>query len=64
MGDNCGCGSRALRSSCEEHRLFERSHLTRGRQPPPRAVQVELDLLRQRRALREFGGDPSPDAAT
>ncbi len=47
----------------EEHRLLERS------EPGPEdsrrlaALQAELDqcwdLLRQRRALREFGGDPS-----
>jgi hypothetical protein len=47
----------------EEHRLLERSEL--GPEPSRRltALQTELDqcwdLLRQRRALREFGGDPS-----
>jgi hypothetical protein len=48
----------------EEHRLFERGEL--GTDDDSRrlaALQTELDqcwdLLRQRRALREYGGDPS-----
>ena len=47
----------------EEHRLFDRGEL--GDEDTKRlgAVQVELDrlwdLLRQRRARREFGDDPS-----
>jgi hypothetical protein len=47
----------------EEHRLLERS--ARGPEESRRlaGLQAELDqcwdLLRQRRALREFGGDPS-----
>jgi hypothetical protein len=47
----------------EEHKLFEAGELTPEEQHRLTAVQVELDqcwdLLRQRRALREFGGDPS-----
>jgi hypothetical protein len=47
----------------EEHKLFERGELTADEQHRLAALQVELDqcwdLLRQRRALREFGGDPS-----
>jgi hypothetical protein len=47
----------------EEHRLFERGELSADEQHRLAALQVELDqcwdLLRQRRALREFGGDPS-----
>jgi Protein of unknown function (DUF2630) len=51
----------------EEHRLLERSE--RGAEDTRRlaALQAELDqcwdLLRQRRALREFGGDPSQASA-
>ena len=46
----------------EEHRLHEqRAHLTADRNRLAQ-VQVELDqcwdLLRQRRALRDVGGDP------
>jgi hypothetical protein len=47
----------------EEHRLFERPQLSDEDSRRLAAIQVELDrywdLLRQRRALREFGGDPS-----
>jgi 5,10-methylenetetrahydrofolate reductase len=47
----------------EEHKLFERGELSDQETRRLAAVQVELDqcwdLLRQRRALREFGGDPS-----
>jgi len=47
----------------EEHKLFDREHLTSEENHRLTALQVELDqcwdLLRQRRALREFGGDPS-----
>jgi hypothetical protein len=47
----------------EEHKLFERGELTPEESHRLAALQVELDqcwdLLRQRRALREFGGDPS-----
>ena len=46
----------------EEHKLFERAELTAEENHRLVALQVELDqcwdLLRQRRALREFGGDP------
>jgi hypothetical protein len=46
----------------EEHRLFERGELSPEDAHRLAAVQVELDqywdLLRQRRALREFGNDP------
>ena len=47
----------------EEHSLFERGQLSDEESRRLAAVQVELDqcwdLLRQRRALREFGGDAS-----
>jgi hypothetical protein len=47
----------------EEHRLFERGELGAEDSRRLATVQTELDqcwdLLRQRRALREFGGDPS-----
>jgi len=47
----------------EEHRLFERGELNPEESSRLSAVRTELDqcwdLLRQRRALREFGGDPS-----
>ena len=55
----------------EEHRLYEHSTAGRGLSDADhqrlRAVEVALDqcwdLLRQRRARREFGGDPSGAAA-
>jgi hypothetical protein len=47
----------------EEHRLLERGELEPGDSHRLAVLQTELDrywdLLRQRRALREFGGDPS-----
>jgi hypothetical protein len=47
----------------EEHRLFEQGELAPDKSKRLTQVQVELDqcwdLLRQRRALRETGGDPS-----
>jgi hypothetical protein len=47
----------------EEHRLFEEGELEAAKSKRLKDVQVELDqcwdLLRQRRALRETGGDPS-----
>ena len=47
----------------EEHRLFERGSLPADENRRPKALQVELDqcwdLLRQRRAAREFGRDPA-----
>ena len=47
----------------EEHRLFERGELPPEESKRLAQVQVELDqcwdLLRQRRAKREFGDDPS-----
>jgi uncharacterized protein DUF2630 len=47
----------------EEHRLFERGDLPAEDNHRLASIQVELDqywdLLRRRRALREFGGDPS-----
>ena len=47
----------------EEHALFGRSELSQEESHRLGALQAELDqcwdLLRQRRALREFGGDPS-----
>ena len=47
----------------EEHRLFEEGELEAAQSKRLKDVQVELDqcwdLLRQRRALRETGGDPA-----
>jgi hypothetical protein len=47
----------------EEHRLFDRGELSPEETHRLAAVQAELDqlwdLLRQRRAKREFGLDPS-----
>ena len=47
----------------EEHRLFEQGNLSDEATARLKEVQVELDqcwdLLRQRRAARETGGDPS-----
>lgn len=47
----------------EEHRLFEQGHVSDDERRRLSALQAELDqcwdLLCQRRALREFGGDPS-----
>ncbi len=47
----------------EEHRLFEKKELSPEEGKRLSDVQVHLDqcwdLLRQRRALRETGGDPS-----
>ena len=47
----------------EEHRLFEQGHVSDDERRRLSALQAELDqcwdLLRQRRALREFGGDAS-----
>ena len=47
----------------EEHRLFDSAELAPEQSKRLADVQVELDqcwdLLRQRRALRETGGDPS-----
>lgn len=46
----------------EEHALYARFDRTPEEQERLRRIQVELDqswdLLRQRRALREFGDDP------
>lgn len=51
------------RRVAEEHRLFEQGSLPPDSTKRLADVQVELDqcwdLLRQRRALRETGGDPS-----
>ena len=47
----------------EEHRLFDHGELSDEQKKRLVEVQTELDrywdLLRQRRALREFGRDPS-----
>jgi hypothetical protein len=47
----------------EEHRLFDQGSLDPDQSKRLATVQAELDqcwdLLRQRRALRETGGDPS-----
>ena len=49
------------RLAAEEHELFEREALEDAQSKRLAAIQVELDqcwdLLRQRRALREFGQD-------
>lgn len=49
------------RLAAEEHALFERNSLKEREQKRLASIQVELDqcwdLLRQRRALREFGQD-------
>lgn len=46
----------------EEHALYEQGTLSDGDRQRLRTLEVELDqcwdLLRQRRARREFGGDP------
>ena len=46
----------------EEHRLYGQSTLSEADRQRLKTVQIELDqcwdLLRQRRALREFGEDP------
>jgi hypothetical protein len=51
------------RLTAEEHALFERASLDEAEHKRLAALQLELDqcwdLLRQRRALREFGEDPS-----
>ena len=47
----------------EEHRLFDHGELNDEQKKRLAQVQAELDrywdLLRQRRALREFGRDPA-----
>ena len=49
------------RLTAEEHALFERASLDAAEHKRLAAIQLELDqcwdLLRQRRALREFGKD-------
>ena len=54
---------RITRLADEEHKLFAREELSQEESRRLAALQVELDqcwdLLRQRRALREFGNDPS-----
>lgn len=51
------------RLATEEHALFERNSLEEGERKRLAAIEGELDrcwdLLRQRRALREFGQDPA-----
>jgi hypothetical protein len=46
----------------QEHRLMEQGSLAESDQQQLSSIQVQLDqcwdLLRQRRALRETGGDP------
>jgi len=46
----------------EEHELYEQATLSQADRERLESVQLELDqywdLLRQRRALREFGRDP------
>ena len=47
----------------EEHRMYERGKLSDADRVRLKEITVELDqlwdLLRQRRALREFGKDPN-----
>ncbi len=47
----------------EEHRLYNQGQLDEKDRSHLESIQVELDqcwdLLRQRRALREFGQDPN-----
>jgi len=47
----------------EEHRMYERGKLSDADRIRLKEISVELDqlwdLLRQRRALREFGKDPN-----
>ncbi len=51
------------RLAAEEHSLFEKESLADGERKRLADLQTQLDqcwdLLRQRRALRETGGDPS-----
>jgi hypothetical protein len=51
------------RLAAEEHGLFEKEALADEERKRLSDIQVQLDqcwdLLRQRRALRETGGDPS-----
>ena len=46
----------------EEHQLYEKGDLTEAQRQRLKAINVALDqywdLLRQRRAKREFGGNP------
>ena len=53
--------ARIQRLAAEEHELFERESLEEAERKRLAAIQSELDqcwdLLRQRRALREFGQD-------
>ena len=55
--------SHIQRLVAEEHQLFERGELSSDANHRLTALQDELDqcwdLLRERRALREFGGDPA-----
>ncbi len=61
--DDMSVMGRIGRLVTEEHRLFEEAELSHEDARRLAEVQVELDrcwdLLRQRRALREFGRDPS-----
>jgi hypothetical protein len=51
------------RMLAEEHRMYERGKLSDADRIRLKEITVELDqlwdLLRQRRALREFGKDPN-----
>jgi hypothetical protein len=55
--------TRIQRLTAEEHELFERESLEEAQSKRLAAIETELDqcwdLLRQRRALREFGQDPA-----
>lgn len=60
---NVSVFTRIQRLASEEHALFERASLEEGERKRLAAIQGELDqcwdLLRQRRALREFSQDPA-----
>ena len=55
------------RLTAEEHRLYEKGDLTDQESERLRKINVHLDqcwdLLRQRRAKREFGDNPDEAAA-
>lgn len=55
--------ARIQRLTAEEHALFEHESLEEAQSKRLATIQTELDqcwdLLRQRRALREYGQDPA-----
>ena len=62
-GDDASVLAHIQRLASEEHRLLEGNELGPEESHRLAALQTQLDqcwdLLRQRRALREFGGDAS-----